>query len=484
MIGEKVSDKKDITYTIDDEIGKGGFGTVYLAYNEKLESFAIKMIGPVKDAETLESFNRETEALIGIDNENVLNCSGQGEYLYRGGTYFFTVTEYCANGNYRKEIARAEYKLDKIVSDFSQILLGLDVLHQRVVHRDLKPENIMISGNILKIGDLGLSKSIDEATKTLTFKGSGTPNYMAPEVWERKKITPAADLYAIGVMLFEALTAQLPFSSDDFVELRKKHLYDQAPRVKSYNSDIPVHIDGLCRKLLEKDQSRRYQNAKDVLKILNNAPIVMSTEKLSTFTDRIRQNYDTEESKRLEAVCLQNEAEEAQRKNQYMEQQLISQFDDVVEEINENLQETKIQRYGNDNNVNYSISNHSLSIYFFPQNALLLHAKSPGLLEILNKRYVKHGGIIEIKEAGQDRQGWNMVLVQRPEDSYGEWILVESDRSALSGRVLRYPPAATVAELLAENLAYHWMPALHSWQLKDKVLEKTDIEKIFDKFIP
>lgn len=484
MMNERITDKNGTTYLIKEEIGKGGFGTVYLACDEKQTPFAVKMIGPVKDAETMESFKRETEGLTGVTDPNVLSFPGQGEHNYRGGNYFFTITEYCPNGSYRDVIGRSDYSLDQIVSDFQQILSGLSALHQRVIHRDIKPENIMISGNILKIGDLGLSKSIDEATKTLTFKGSGTPNYMAPEVWERRKITPATDLYAVGVMLFVALTKNIPFTSDDFTELRRLHLYDQAPRVKSYNSDIPDHIDGLCRKLLEKDQDKRYQSAKEVLIALNSAPIAVPSENVSGFADRIRKKYDQEESNRLERERTIDEAEEVQRRIRYMEQQLVDQFDGAVEEINSIIQETKIERSGNKNSATYSFGNRTLSVYFFPENALFASSKSSGLTDILKKHHVKHGGIIEIREKGQDRQGWNMVLVQESEDPYGKWILIESDISPLVGRALKYPPAATEATLLSENLAYHWMPAMHSWQLKDKLLDKADIEKIFDKFIP
>src|SRR5581483_9311749 len=95
--------------------------------------------------------------------------------------------------------------IQEIVGHVKQMLEGLKALHTKTVHRDLKPENILLSSETLKIGDFGLAKFVDEATRTLTFKGSGTPRYMAPEVWTGQHVVPATDLYALGVLFFEAV---------------------------------------------------------------------------------------------------------------------------------------------------------------------------------------------------------------------------------------------------------------------------------------
>ncbi|MEI6022814.1 MAG: serine/threonine-protein kinase [bacterium] len=482
MIGEKITDKSE-NYTISEEIGRGGFGVVYLAHNENGSSFAIKTLGPVKDADTLTSFERETSALLGLDDLNVLKLIGTGEHIYRGNKYFFTVTEYCSEGNYRDMIlSKKDRSVPEIVDDFKQILSGLKTLHDRVVHRDLKPENILILNKTLKIGDLGLSKSLDEATKTLTFKGGGTPRYMAPEIWERKTITRASDLYAIGVMLFEALTGRVPFLADDIVDLRSQHLYESPVRVVSINKNIPNHLDGLVRKLLEKDQNKRYQTVDEVLDILNTDFQTVNTN--SPLVDRIKKNYDAEQSRQLEAEFKANEEKERQGKINYMEGVLLERFDEAVSLINKNIQETKITHSFNSRDRTYSLGNRTLTINFFSPNALYINSRLPAFGEELKKHHLIHAGAIYIEENRENRQGWNMVLVKSPEDSYGQWLLIESDISALSGKSLKYPPAATNAELLSENLAYHWMQTMHIWQLKDKPLDDLDIEKILDKFIP
>ena len=94
-----------------------------------------------------------------------------------------------------------------------------------------------------------------------------------------------------------------------------------------------------------------------------------------------------------------------------------------------------------------------------------------------------HGGFIEIQENGNDREGWNLVLVRPPESTYGEWRIVETRVSALTGRMARYEPIATEAALFADNLAHHWTPAMHTFKLIDKPLERSDVLKILAVFV-
>ncbi len=105
-------------------------------------------------------------------------------------------------------------------------------------------------------------------------------------------------------------------------------------------------------------------------------------------------------------------------------------------------------------------------------------------METLRKRHVVHGGYIEIKEGREDREGWNLVLVRPSESLYGEWKIVESRVSPLVPYASRYEPIAAEARLFADNLACHWMPATHTWVLKDKLLERSDIVRILNVFIP
>ena len=193
----------------------------------------------------------------------------------------FVASEYCPDGTYRdvlSQYAANTTTFDGIVDDMRQVVHGLRVLHGKMIHRDLKPENVFISGDKLKIGDFGLSKFVDQATRSLTFKGSGTPRYMAPEVWLNQHATAATDLYAVGVMLYEALTGQPPFSAPDVNVLRESHLYWPIPRAKSINVAVPEYLDGIVKRLLAKEPNDRYQTADELLEALGYDPPPSSSD--------------------------------------------------------------------------------------------------------------------------------------------------------------------------------------------------------------
>jgi serine/threonine protein kinase len=178
--------KTGYRFQLGRELGRGGFGVVRLASGEDGRSYAVKLIGPVRTPEVQATFEREVQIVGAIEHEHILNIVDFGSFHAEAGDlYLFAVSEYCSDGDYRARPRNAApLPIDQIHGDFGQILDGLHALHSRVIHRDLKPENILVSGRKLNIGDFGLSKLVDEATKTLTFKGSGSPAYMAPEVWE------------------------------------------------------------------------------------------------------------------------------------------------------------------------------------------------------------------------------------------------------------------------------------------------------------
>jgi serine/threonine protein kinase len=338
---------------------------------------------------------------------------------------------------------------------------------------------------VLKIGDFGLSKLIDQATKTLTFKGSGSPRYMAPEVWELARATPATDLYSVGVMLFEALTGKPPFDARDLHFLRDLHLYRPAVRVKSLNPAVPDKLDGIVKKLLLKEAKLRYQTAEAVIEALRDLGTATTPSgDITAIAARVRQHHDAVEGQKLKVEQARDAQRRELEKNRYMEQELVSLIDAVVEEVNAELPEVKIQWAMMGNDRTYRLGNRVLVIHFFRPGELYDSLEVPGRIETLRKRHAVHGGYIEIREGNSDREGWNFVLVRPPDSIYGDWILVETEVSALTGRATRYLPIATQARLFADNLACHWMPAIHVYQLKSKPLEKSDILKIIHKFVP
>jgi hypothetical protein len=485
MIGQLVAGKQGGQFTVIREIGRGGFGVVYLAEDKRNHPYALKVISPVSDPAVQLSFEQEIQSTSGLVHQNLLAIVDYGMCDVGGEQGLFALSEYCPDGDYRHRLAgRSEVQsTESVVSDFRQILAGLHVLHSRIIHRDLKPENVLLSGAVLKIGDFGLAKFVDEATRTLSFKGSGTPRYMAPEVWLAQRATPAADLYALGIMLFEAVTGQPPFTAKDLNEFREKHLYVQAPRAKLLNNKVPDVVDGVIRRLLAKEPQQRYQAANEVLNALQEVPAPSQPE-IAEIAARMRQHHDAAEAASLERERQVQAKRDSMARNRLKEQEVIDFVEEAVDEINRYLPETKVEKRNTHNGREYSFRGRVLHVHFFHPGELYANPTVPGRMQTLKNRDVVHGGHIEIKEGGNDREGWNLVLVRPLESLYGEWRIVETRVSGLTGRTTPYEPVATNAALFADNLACHWAPAMHTFVLKDKPLERSDILKILQIFIP
>jgi serine/threonine protein kinase len=486
MIGQTLSGKSGKTFKINHEIGRGGFGVVYLVEDENRSSYAAKIIAPVSDPDIRLSFEKELQSAQGLASENLLAVVDYGECLVGSARGLFTVMEYCSDGDYRDVLSSADKRklsIEEIVGHMRQVLNGLKALHSRTVHRDLKPENILVSGDILKIGDFGLAKFVDEATRTLTFKGAGTPRYMAPEVWTGQRTVPATDLYALGIMFFEAVCGKAPFEAPNADKLRDMHLYTPVPRPKSVNANIPDLLDGIIKKLLSKPIQNRYQTADEVLAALQSVPKPADATIIG-LADRIRRHHDAAEAGALEQQRAVREERDSHARIKYMEQQLLELVQEVVDQLNSQLIETKIARRDRSDGYVFSFQGRELVIHFFSPDELYANPLVPGRMGTLKKHHAVHAGFIEIHERGEDREGWNVVLVRPPDDLYGRWRLVETRVSPLTARSTRYEPVATKAQLFADNLSCHWSPSMHTYQLTDKDLERGDIVRILGIFIP
>ena len=178
MVGQQVTGERGNSLTVVEEIGRGAFGVVYLAEDTQGGQYALKVIAPASDSEARLSFEREVQGTLDLDHENILKILDYGTRGVGTNDCLFVASEYCPDGTYRdvlSQYAANTTTFDGIVDDMRQVVHGLRVLHGKMIHRDLKPENVFISGDKLKIGDFGLSKFVDQATRSLTFKGSGTP---------------------------------------------------------------------------------------------------------------------------------------------------------------------------------------------------------------------------------------------------------------------------------------------------------------------
>ncbi|MEA2559665.1 MAG: eukaryotic-like serine/threonine-protein kinase [Acidobacteriota bacterium] len=258
-------------YEIVDEIGKGAMGVVYLARDPligRLVALKTFRIGySIRDQE-LEQFRirfmREAQSAGILSHPNIVTIHDVVEQTEEG--LAFIAMEY-VRGTTLKALLQSDQPMSLafIVDLVSQIAEALDYAHaHRVIHRDVKPANILITAdNKVKITDFGIAR-LD--TSNLTQEGQllGTPNYMAPEQIQGKDIDHRADLFALGVVLYEMLTRHKPFQGENLTVVSHRIVYDHFTPPKEYAKDLPPGVEQVLDRALDKDPARRYQRAKDM----------------------------------------------------------------------------------------------------------------------------------------------------------------------------------------------------------------------------
>ncbi|MBA4191920.1 MAG: hypothetical protein C0467_28405 [Planctomycetaceae bacterium] len=252
-------------YNLLGELGRGGMGVVYKAHHLKLNrTVALKMIlgGAHVSPEQLARFIAEAQATARMHHPHIVQIHEIGE---TDGLPYFAL-EFLSGGSLSKKLGGTPQPPREAARLVELLAKAVAYAHkQGIVHRDLKPANILLgeSGE-LKIADFGLAKMTD-AVGNLTVSGAvfGTPAYMAPEQarGDTKLVGPAADVWAIGVILFELLTGRLPFSADTTAALLRKVEREEAPSPRALRADLPRDLEAICLMCLEKEPRRRYASA-------------------------------------------------------------------------------------------------------------------------------------------------------------------------------------------------------------------------------
>ena len=207
-------------YRLVRELGRGATGVVYLARDAELErDVAVKLLHPhlaaAPQADAVKRFFHEARVMASLRHPNLVAVLDLEERARR------IVLELAAGGTLRDTLReRGPRTLRRSIERHSQILSALSAAHRRgIVHRDLKPANVIVCGDAPTIVDFGIAKHLGDRAVATTARRIGTPPYMAPEQFTGGVITPAVDVFALGVMLFELVTGELPFASDNIVAL-------------------------------------------------------------------------------------------------------------------------------------------------------------------------------------------------------------------------------------------------------------------------
>ncbi len=267
-------------YRLIQKLGEGGMAVVYLAHDEELNrAVAVKILSSSQTADIdIRRFQTEFELITSLRHPHIVTVYNYG----LEGTRPYVVMEYMKGQTLRSlmdsnrttfgSLHEAHLLSDDTTLSFTiQILRALDHIHTyRIVHRDLKPTNILIDeqGNA-KLMDFGIATRIGRAS-VMTGNGHivGTVAYLSPEQARDVAIDGKSDLYSLGVLLYEMLTGRLPFMGDDPIEVIKQHLNDSPPSLRWIRPDVPVLLEMVTHKLLEKDPKARFQSAREVLDLL------------------------------------------------------------------------------------------------------------------------------------------------------------------------------------------------------------------------
>lgn len=272
------------SYRILATVGQGGMARVYKAYQENLErEVAIKVLPPwyAADPNFVERFNLEARLVARLSHPNIVtvhDASEQNGHLYivmqlvSGGTLKQRLDELHLQGKVMET--------PEVVQIFAQLADALSYAHkQGIIHRDIKPVNVLLDGSGRPIlSDFGIAKVLAGTREGLTRPGAGvgTPEYMSPEQCKGGTVDGRADIYALGVMLFEAMTGYTPFSGDNYPALAHSHIYEPPPRPSSLRPTINPVIEQVILTALMKKAEERYQYASamaDALKqALNRVP--------------------------------------------------------------------------------------------------------------------------------------------------------------------------------------------------------------------
>lgn len=250
-------------YRLLEVIGRGGVATVYLGWDVVAERHvAVKVLKEeyTEHPEFPERFRREAETVLHLNHPHIV---GFLDYGVEDGQHFL-VMEYVEGETLARIVQeRGALPIGQALDIARQVCEALEAAHgSGVIHRDVKPQNLMLMPDgTVKVMDFGLARVATEVTLTQTGVFMGTPRYVSPEVVKGERVDHRSDLYSLGVVLYEMLTGDIPFSSESTWALLQSHVQEIPPPVREFRTEVPEWLDRVVSKALAKDPDERFQSA-------------------------------------------------------------------------------------------------------------------------------------------------------------------------------------------------------------------------------
>lgn len=258
-------------YEIIGKVGAGGMADVYKAQDLRLNRYvAIKVLKQEysTDKTFVAKFRGEAQSAAGLSHPNIVNVYDVGE---EGGLYYI-VMELVEGITLKRFIERkGKLELKEAVGIAIQIALGMEAAHgNHIIHRDIKPQNIIISreGKV-KVTDFGIAKAA--SSNTITAGAMGSVHYISPEQARGGYSDEKSDIYSLGVTLYEMLSGRMPFAADNTVSVALLHIQEEATPLRELDPSIPISIEKIVQKCMQKKPDRRYLTASELIADLKRA---------------------------------------------------------------------------------------------------------------------------------------------------------------------------------------------------------------------
>jgi serine/threonine protein kinase/tetratricopeptide (TPR) repeat protein len=256
-------------YRIEKLLGQGGMGRVYKAYDKELDrTVAIKVVrqGMMGESDALKRFKQELLLASKISHKNILRIHDMGTV---GDTRFITMAFVEGQDLYQILRDNPKMPMERTLKFARALAEALAAAHaEGVVHRDLKPQNILVDkDDQIYVSDFGLAKSFEEGAVGMTKTGAfmGTPRYMSPEQVEGKPVDQRSDLYAYGLILYEMLAGDVPFTGESTLKVMYQRIQETPKSPKLANPSLPNWLVRITMRCLERDPEKRYQSAYEIL---------------------------------------------------------------------------------------------------------------------------------------------------------------------------------------------------------------------------
>ncbi|MCW5808042.1 MAG: protein kinase [Deltaproteobacteria bacterium] len=284
-------------YTVLNLIGQGGMGSIYKVHDNTLgEDVALKTLLPqfLQDKVVLERFYNEAKIARRLAHPNIVRVHDIGE----DGKILYISMEYLQGMSLREILDNLppgeRLPIAQTMRIFDQLCAALEYAHQFTVHRDIKPENVMLSASGRPtLIDFGLARLRDDAPLTARGMCIGSPSYLAPERLDGRPHDARADVYAVGVILYEMIAGVRPFVGDSTVEILSNCRHRPPRPLRAIRRDVSRPLDAVVVRALAKDPRRRFDDAEEMLAALEDVPVLEEQEEREAAVARQEQETTT-----------------------------------------------------------------------------------------------------------------------------------------------------------------------------------------------